>query len=119
MKKILGVIFLSLLLSGCASLEGNVFSGMPKKSFCSAKSSGSFSAICNQKFFYYNNGVEVLKKGSEFAVFKNVTAPTLGDKGFSVRYGNGTYVRSVYSLSEAQNLVAMLDSTSSSSSHQK
>ena len=116
MRKILGVIFLSLLLSGCASLEGNVFSGMPKKSFCSAKSSGSFSAICNQKFFYYNNGVEVLKKGSEFAVFKNVTAPTLGDKGFSVRYGNGTYVRSVYSWSEAQNLVAMLDPTFSNSS---
>ena len=108
-----------IIISGCATLESPVQSGMSKDSFCRAKNAGGFVAICNKKFFYFKNGIEVLNKGSEYAIFKNVTTPTLGDSGFSVRYGNGTYYTSVYTWDQAQEIIRKLDPTLSVKKEEK
>ena len=119
MKKILMILISTIIISGCATLEAPVQSGMSKDSFCRAKNLGGFVAICNKKFLYYKNGIEVLNKGSEYAIFKNVTTPTLGDSGFSVRFGNGTYYTSVYTWDQAQEIIRKLDPTLSVKKEEK
>ena len=106
MKKLL--IFITLLFcNACAILEMPVNSGMSKVAYCNAKNLGAISAICNKRYYYYKDNVEVLKQGNMYAVFKNVTTPTTSN--FVVnKFGNGTFVAEVYGWSEAERLIARL-----------
>ena len=104
MKKVLGIVVLGLLLSGCAALELPVTSGMQKQDYCGAKNLGAISAICNKRYIYFKNGIEVLKQGNTYAVFKDVTDPTTSTFS-SNHYGNGTFVAEVYGWDAAQNLI--------------
>ena len=114
MKKAIAIIILGLLLSGCAPLEAPVYSGMSKANYCDAKNFGAVFAMCNQKHVYYSNGIEVFKKGNEFAIFTNVTIPT--KCGFACYWGDGTYHGSVYGWEQAQRVINNLDQSANTGS---
>tara|TARA_B100001059_G_C17771397_1_gene548664 strand:- start:713 stop:1390 length:678 start_codon:yes stop_codon:yes gene_type:complete len=109
MKKLLAIIVLGLI-SGCATMEGPISSGMSKYDYCLSKNMGAMKAMCNARYYYYQNGVEVLKKGNTYAVFKNVSEPTTSTT-WTNRFGNGTFVAEVYGWSEAEKMIASLDSS--------
>ena len=101
MKKFLKIVVLGLLLSSCAALESPVTSGMHKHAYCGAKNLGAFSAICNKRYVYFKDGIEVLKQGNTYAVFKDVTDPTTST--FSENHqGDGTFVEEVIGWEAAQ-----------------
>jgi len=108
MKKLLAIIVLGFLLVGCASLDRPVTSGMSKYNYCAAKNLGSVYAICNGRYYYYQNGIEVLKKENRYAVFKNVSEPTTSTRWLN-KFGNGTFVAEVYGWSEAEKIIFKLD----------
>jgi len=100
------LIFLSVIfLSSCVTLESPVTAGMSKNGYCSAKNLGGLYPICYDKYYYYEDGIEVLKKYNTYAVFKNVTIPTPQSTLTSNNYGNGTFVGEVYSWADAQRLI--------------
>ena len=104
MKKFLGIVVLGLILNGCAAMEGSVTRGMHKQDYCGAKNLGAIEAICNKRYIYYKDGIEVLNKGNTYAVFKDVSDPTTSTRS-SNHYGNGTFVAEVYSWEAAQDLI--------------
>ena len=103
MKK-LQILILIFLLQGCATLEKPITTGMTKYEYCAAKNLGAVNAICNNKYYYYENGFEILKKGNTYAIFKNVSKPTTSNF-WKNSFGDGTFVAEVNSWSEAQKLV--------------
>lgn len=111
--KFFKILALGIFLSGCAALEMPVQSGMSKDAYCSAKNLGAISAICNNKYFYFKDGNEVLKKGNTYAVFKNVTQPTTSTFT-SNNFGNGTFVAEARSWEEAQRIMGISSSNTSS-----
>ena len=113
MKKIF-LIFGLLILNSCATLESPVSTGMSKQNYCMAKNLGAIAAICNSRYYYYENGMEVLKKGNTYAVFKNVTQPTTSNF-FENNFGNGTFVAEVHSWADVQNLLGKRGSINNNS----
>jgi len=107
MKKILAILILGLI-SGCATMEGPISSGMSKYDYCLSKNMGAMKAMCNARYYYYQNSVEVLKKGNTYAVFRNVSEPTTSTT-WTNKFGNGTFVAEVYGWSEAEKMIASLD----------
>ena len=109
MKKIF-LIFGLLILNSCATLESPVSTGMSKQNYCMAKNLGAIAAICNSRYYYYENGMEVLKKGNTYAVFKNVTQPTTSNF-FENNFGNGTFVFRTSSSDSCARCLVLLHSS--------
>tara|TARA_R110000782_G_C14660997_1_gene397843 strand:- start:1 stop:714 length:714 start_codon:yes stop_codon:yes gene_type:complete len=115
MKKILGIIFLSLLLSGNANAgksyqgkNGMVYEGWSKRQFCKQEYSAMGNkAFCRQRSDYFQNGIEVSEwKGTgQYAIFKDVTSPI--NTGFwdNKSFGNGTFHAIAYGWPEVQKVI--------------
>jgi hypothetical protein len=127
MKKILGIIFLSFLLSGNVyagksyqGKNGMVYEGWSKQQFCNQEySAGWDSAWCRQRSSYFQNGIEVNEwkgKPGNFAIFKNVTSPI--NTGFwdNKSFGNGTFHSIAYGWPEVQKVIDELQNKKAVSS---
>jgi hypothetical protein len=109
MKKLLAIAVLGFFLSGCASMQGNISQGMSKLNYCNAMNLTSFSTACNTKgSFYYQNNIEVLKKGNKYAIFKNVTIPNQSNF-FTFNPGNGVFVGEAIGWVNAQSVISSID----------
>jgi len=115
MKKILGVIILSLLMNVNAfagksyqGKNGMVYEGWSKRQFCKQEyNSMGNKAFCRQRSDYFQNGIEVSEwKGSgQYAIFKDVTSPI--NTGFwdNKSFGNGTFHAIAYGWPEVQKVI--------------
>tara|TARA_B110000858_G_scaffold130889_1_gene148813 strand:- start:33 stop:530 length:498 start_codon:yes stop_codon:yes gene_type:complete len=118
MKKILGIIVLGLLLSGCGTTsshmeKGNVKIGMTKDDFCIAVNSFRFSQDpCKGTFmegarnearglYYPTTQMEIMHdlKKEYFFIFENVTIPF---NYAELEEGNGTLVKISRNFDEAK-----------------
>lgn len=109
MNKILGIIILGLLLSGCTTLQGNTYQGMSKLSYCQAINLSSFSTACNKKgSYYYQNNIEVLNNGNKYAIFKNVTIPNQSNF-WTFNPGNGVFIGEAIGWANAQTIISSID----------
>ena len=111
MKKLLGIVVLGLLLSGCSTTEthlhrGNITIGQSKSSFCYAVNSMNFKSdsCMNDSSRYYNleTKKEILSDSYKeiFFVFKNVNRRTKGHGG-PKRHGDGVLEKIFYNYEEA------------------
>jgi hypothetical protein len=141
MKKLLGIIVLGLLLSGCEttdptvsykdtnySNDGNSFigrnrdtlrKGISKIEFCQKELPSSFfGGGCRQHSIYFQNNVEIhYYDNKRYAVFEDVKIPIRGGMSTSIKsidhWGDGKFVALVYSMNEAQNIINKLQTTQS------
>ena len=112
MKKLLGILVLGLLLSGCSTTEGNLYAGkikigQTKSSFCYAVVSFKFKSdpCMDTSSLYYDSDTkkEILSDSYKeiFFVFKNVNRRTKGHGG-PKKHGDGVLEKILYNYQEAK-----------------
>ena len=124
MKKLLAIVVLGLLLTGCATTENLISSGKFKKDMSNSEFQDSFltSYPSDEPFypdggseFFANSGNEIVwaPNKSQFYVFKNVSQPvTCGI--FLCKIGNGTLDTWHDSLDDARASISKTASVTSS-----
>jgi len=124
MKKLLAIVVLGLLLTGCATTENLISSGKFKKDMSKSEFQDSFltSYPSDEPFypdggseFFANSGNEIVwaPNKSQFYVFKNVSQPvTCGI--FLCKIGNGTLDTWHDSLDDARASISKTASVTSS-----
>ena len=127
MKKLLGILVLGLLLSGCATTDSIVSSGKLKTDMSKSDlESVFFSSYAGDdpfipgggSSFFPNSGKEIIWGSNKkmFYVFKNVSKP-VSCGTFLCKVGNGTLERWYYGLENARASISENTSTTTSSTN--